>query len=59
MLKVEKSEPLIEKGKSKQITGTFSCTKSGIFLPMQLIYQGEKMSPKRCWNPLEIQRDAY
>ena len=40
-----KSVPLIGKGKSKQITGTFSCTKSGIFLPMQLIYQGKT---KRC-----------
>ena len=36
-----KSVPLIGKGKSKQITGTFSCTKSGLFLPMQLIYQGK------------------
>ena len=36
-----KSVPLVGKGKSKQITGTFSCTKSGIFLPMQLIYQGK------------------
>ena len=32
-----KSVPLVGKGKSKQITGTFLCTKSGIFLPMQLI----------------------
>ena len=32
-----KSVPLVRKGKSKQITGTFLCTKSGIFLPMQLI----------------------
>ena len=36
-----KNVPLVGKGKSKQITGTFSCTKSGIFLPMQLIYQGK------------------
>ena len=36
-----KSVPVVVKGKSKQITGTFSCTKSGIFLPMQLIYQGK------------------
>ena len=36
-----KSVPLVGKGKSKQITGTFSCTKSGIFLPMQLIYRGK------------------
>ena len=34
-----KSVPLVGKGKCKQITGTFSPTKSGIFLPMQLIYQ--------------------
>ena len=36
-----KSVPLVGKGKSKQITGTFSCINSGIFLPMQLIYQGK------------------
>ena len=36
-----KSVPPVGKGKSKQITGTFSCTKSGIFLPMQVIYQGQ------------------
>ena len=36
-----KSVPLVEKGKSKQVTGTFSYTKSGILLPMQLIYQGK------------------
>ena len=36
-----KSVPLVGKEKSKQITGTFSCTKSGIFLPMQLIYRGK------------------
>ena len=36
-----KSVPLISKGKKKQITGTFTLTKSGIFLPMQLIYQGK------------------
>ena len=36
-----KSVPLISKGKKKQITGTFTVTKSGIFLPMQLIYQGK------------------
>ena len=36
-----KSVPLIGKGKTKQITGTFTVTKSGVFLPMQLIYQGK------------------
>ena len=36
-----KSVPRVGKGKSKQIAGTLSCTKSGIFLPMQLIYQGK------------------
>ena len=36
-----KSVPLNSKGKKKQITGTFTVTKSGIFLPMQLIYQGK------------------
>ena len=36
-----KSVPLVGKGNSKQITGTFWCTKYGIFLPMQPIYQGK------------------
>jgi len=36
-----KSVPLVGKGKKKQITGTFSVTKSGLFLPMQIIYQGK------------------
>ena len=36
-----KSVPLVGKGKYKQINGTFSCTKSEIFLPMQLINQGK------------------
>ena len=35
------SVPLIGKGKKKQITGTFAVTKSGLFLPMQIIYQGK------------------
>ena len=35
------SVPLVGKGKKKQITGTFTVTKSGIFLPMQLIYEGK------------------
>ena len=34
------SVPLVGKGKKKQITGTFTITMSGQFLPMQLIYQG-------------------
>ena len=33
------SEPLVGKGKKKQITGTFTVTKSGLFLPMQVIYE--------------------
>ena len=33
--------PIVGKGKKQQITGTFSVTKSGIFLPMQLIYKGK------------------
>lgn len=40
-LKGEKNVPLIGKGKSKLITGTFSCTKPALFLPMQLIYEGK------------------
>ena len=46
-----KSVLLIGKGKSKQITGSFSCTKSGIFLPIQLIYQGKT---NRC-HPTSIE----
>ena len=46
-----KSVPVVVKGKSKQITGTFSCTKSGIFLPMQLIYQGNT----NCCHPTGIE----
>ena len=33
------SVPLVGKGKSKQITGTFAISQSGDFLPMQLIYE--------------------
>ena len=36
-----KNVPLVGKGKTKKITGTFTCTKSGLFLPMQLIYEGK------------------
>ena len=36
-----KSVPLVGKGKKKQITGTFTVTMSGNFLPMQLIYEGK------------------
>ena len=32
--------PLVGKEKKKQITGTFTITMSGLFLPMQLIYKG-------------------
>ena len=32
--------PLVGKGKKKQITGTFTITMTGQFLPLQLIYQG-------------------
>ena len=46
-----KSVPLTSKGKKKQITGTFTVTKSGIFLPMQLIYQGKTA----CCLPREIE----
>ena len=45
-----KSVPLISKGKKKHITGTFTVTKSGIFLPMQLIYQRKTA----CCLPREI-----
>ena len=33
--------PIVGKGKRQEITGTFSVTKSGLFLPMQLIYTGK------------------
>ena len=36
-----KSIALVGKRKSKQVAVTFLCTKTGIFLPMQLIYQGK------------------
>ena len=36
-----KSVPLVGKGKKKQITATFTVTMSGLFLPMQLIYEGK------------------
>ena len=39
--KGHKSVSLAGKGYSKQITGTFSCTKCRIFLPIQLIYQSK------------------
>ena len=39
--KGETSVPLIGKGKKKQITGTFTVTKTGEFLPMQIIYEGK------------------
>ena len=32
------------KGKKQQITGTFTVTKTGSFLPMQLIYKGKTVS---------------
>ena len=35
------SVPIVGKGKKQQITGTFTVTKSGKFLPMQLIYKGK------------------
>ena len=31
------------KGKKKEITGTFTVTMSGLFLPMQLIYEGKSL----------------
>ena len=36
-----KRVPRIGKGMTKQITGVFTVMRSGIFLPMQLIYQGK------------------
>lgn len=33
--------PLVGQGKKKQITGTFTVTMSGLFLPMKLIYEGK------------------
>lgn len=40
MKKGAKSVPLVGKGKKKQITGMFTVTMSGLFLAMQLIYEG-------------------
>ena len=39
--KGDSSVPLKGKGKTKQITGTFAVSKSGLFLPMQIIYEGK------------------
>ena len=36
-----KSVPIVGKGKQKQITGTFTVSADGDFLPMQLIYAGK------------------
>ena len=36
-----KNVPLVGKGKQKQITGTFTITAMGEFLPMQVIYEGK------------------
>ena len=33
--------PIVEKGKQKQRTGTFTVNADGDFLPMQLIYAGQ------------------
>ena len=35
------SVPIVGKGKKQQITGTFRVTKTGLILPMQLIYKGK------------------
>ena len=45
--------PLVGKGKKKQITGTFTVTMSGLFLRMQLIYQGktDRCLPKGVYFP--------
>lgn len=39
--KGDKTVPIVGKGKKKQITGTFTVSKTGDFLPIQLIYQGK------------------
>ena len=36
-----KSVPLLGKDQKKQIIGTFTITMSGLFFPMQLIYEGK------------------
>ena len=36
-----KSVPIVGKGKKEQISGTFTITKTGEFLPMQLIWKGK------------------
>lgn len=38
-----KRVPLVGKGEKKQITGTFTVTMSGLFLPMQLIYEDKSL----------------
>ena len=39
-LQILTNVPLVGKGKKKQVTGTITITMSGLFFPMQLIYQG-------------------
>ena len=48
--------PVKGKGKSKQITGTFTISASGKFLPMQLIYAGktERFHPQGIKFPSEF-----
>ena len=48
------SVPLVGKGKSKQITGTFAISQSGDFLPMQLIYEGKT---QRCLPQIDFPKD--
>ena len=46
-----KSVPVKGKGKGKQITGTFTVSSTGRFLPMQLIYAGKT----NCCHPQGIE----
>ena len=39
--KNEKPVPIANSGDYRQVTGTVSITLSGVFLPMQIIYQGQ------------------
>ena len=51
-----KSVPIVGKGKKKQITGTFTVSMEGTFLPMQLIYAGktQRCLPKHVEFPKEF-----
>ena len=53
--KNEKLVPIANSADYPQVTGTFSITHSGIFLPMQIIYRGQT---DRCQLSSNFQRSS-